>query len=180
MVHWSQKLGYTCSAMTGNLFKLSEFIFKWINGYDMGGPKMHGELCVMIGILFWTIIGAFAAVSATQNESITLYPLLITIPFHLYLSGTLEVWGLIKSNDEEPATKTEKQQTFQMSAVKSPIQPEVASSAEEPEVTQPVDVQSERSSLFDTVSISLDELKEVEDIEKSFGYKTEKALNLSE
>jgi uncharacterized membrane protein YoaK (UPF0700 family) len=101
LVHWSQKLGYNCSAMTGNLFKLSEFFFKWFNGYDLGGPKMNGEIMIIIGIMFWSVIGAMAAVSVTKyHEVVSLYPLLGTVPLHLYLSGCLEVWGLIPSSEE--------------------------------------------------------------------------------
>lgn len=210
MVHWSQKLGYTCSAMTGNMFKLSEFFFKWFNGYDLGGPKMHGEILIIMGIMVFSVMGAMGAVSVTKyHEVVTLYPLMGTIPFHLYLSGCLEVWGLLGSgekgevegggeggkSDSPPNPSVEMTSPahsldllHSSNSVESPLQmqggPRGEASVDEEgrrsSIVTDEDHHHSRGSVFERVSITLEELQEVEDLEKSFGYRVEKSMNLAE
>lgn len=76
MVHWSQKLGYTCSAMTGNFFKLSEYLlFNWVNNdYDLGGPMIHGEIAIVLGIVLFSFLGASVAVIVTKYHEFDLVP----------------------------------------------------------------------------------------------------------
>ena len=191
MVHWSQKLGYTCSAMTGNMFKLAEFCFKWFNGYDLGGPKAHGEVLIICGIMFWSVMGAMVAVTVTKyHEVVTLYPLLGTIPLHLYLSGCLEAWGLFTTTDtveRKPDPETSK--NVELRNVESPLQSncdEIATAndsggpTENPELSKSEDLRDSRSSLFESISVTLEDLQDLENVEKSFGYQVEKSMNLSE
>lgn len=205
MVHWSQKLGYTCSAMTGNMFKLSEFFFKWFNGYDLGGPKMHGEILIIIGIMVCSVMGAMAAVTVTKyKEVVTLYPLIGTIPFHLYLSGCLEVWGILGSSgtkttgdsDKSNSSVVEMTHSQDLHSVESPMQSQ-GGARDNPSSCEGGTTQQEgsgsprssiitdedhhsRGSIFERVSITMEELQAVEDVEQSFGYRVEKSMNLTE
>lgn len=181
MVHWSQKLGYTCSAMTGNFFKLSEYFFKWFNGYDLGGPKVHGEIMIVIGIVLFSFVGASLAVTITKyHEVVTLYPLLATIPFHLYLSGCCEVWGWVSPENPPPSPAP----GVEMKApVQSPLQSsstEIDSEQSQQHAKENRESESGRSSLFDSESITPKDVKDLRDIEKSFEYISEKAMDLTE
>lgn len=97
MVHWSKSLGYVCSAMTGNMFKLSEFLFKAAAGYDVGGPKAVGDFIIILCIEISAMIGGLCALGmliASQNmEYVVFTPIFASVPFHLYLSGCFYKWG---------------------------------------------------------------------------------------
>jgi uncharacterized membrane protein YoaK (UPF0700 family) len=97
LVHWTQKLGYTTTAMTASMFKMAEILFKFINGYDIGGPKQNGEALILFSIFFWSLTGALTAVLFIKffPETYELIPLLLTIPFNLYFAGCFHKWGWI-------------------------------------------------------------------------------------
>eukprot|EP00602_Paraphysomonas_sp_CaronLab_P008220 CAMPEP_0185020630 /NCGR_PEP_ID=MMETSP1103-20130426/3254_1 /TAXON_ID=36769 /ORGANISM="Paraphysomonas bandaiensis, Strain Caron Lab Isolate" /LENGTH=245 /DNA_ID=CAMNT_0027551645 /DNA_START=402 /DNA_END=1139 /DNA_ORIENTATION=- len=197
LVHWSQKLGYTCSAMTGNMFKLSEIIFKLCVGYDLGGAKMHGEALILFGIFFGSLVGALSAVGVLQiTENLSIMPLLVTVPFHLYLAGCLEEWGWITKADvdKQPTLNTDSDNRpggvkldnpsdVELANTKSPLSLDCNSSAtvsgrESMSSAKSCDEDrsSSSSSVFQRTSITADELKDVEAVEQSFGYKVEKSL----
>ena len=102
LVHWTQKLGYVCTAMTGNMFKLAELIFSWSCGYDIGGPRMHGEVLILLSIFFWSLTGAAVAVIVIKfgTERAELLPLLLCVPPNLYFGGCFEAWGWLNPEAE--------------------------------------------------------------------------------
>lgn len=200
LVHWNQKLGYTCSAMTGNLFKLAEQIFLISHGYDLGGPKMNGEFFVTIAILVSSMVGALFAIYMIKiSESVSHIPLLVTLPFHFYLGGCLKAWGVwgfthaSSTNDGKAACNVAQgssgaghegvELSDTGSSVKSPLSSHYSSSVDRsgnvlsaaPSRAASTDT-SASSSNFERRSVTLAELQQLEDIEASFGYKAEKAL----
>ena len=99
LVHWSQKLGYTCTAMTGNMFKMAELLYLWFNGYTERGPKLYGEAVILFAIFFWSLNGAILAVIIIEYtpESMQLVPLACCVLPNLYFAGCFHEWGWITS-----------------------------------------------------------------------------------
>ncbi len=178
LVHWSQKLGYVCSAMTGNMFKLAEIMFKFVNGYDVGGPLQHGEALIFFAIFFSSLVGALSAVFMIKDgELIALYPLLITVPIHLYLAGCFEEWGWLPREttilEERKDEKTNVD--IELGAVQSPIQgsKDGTSSVERSSVSSK---DRESSIIFEVCRITEAEIQEVLEIENSYNYRRDKAM----
>ena len=102
LVHWSQKLGYTCSAMSGNMFKLIELLFKIVIGYISRTPKLNGELVTLKCLLLFSFVGAVCAVIALRIfEDMALLPLLLTILPHLHYAGCFRSWGWVPSGKDK-------------------------------------------------------------------------------
>jgi uncharacterized membrane protein YoaK (UPF0700 family) len=92
--HWSSKLGYVVMLHTGNMLKLSESLFLFLNGYTSGGPKMRGDTVLLFFLILSSLVGAvLASLSLVYAPRASLIPILATIPLHLHLSGTTKVWG---------------------------------------------------------------------------------------
>ena len=173
LVHWSQKLGYICSAMTGNMFKIAEIIFNFLSGYDVGGPKMHGEALIYVAIFTSSVTGALSAVYMLKHsELVALYPLLTTVPLHLYLAGCFEEWGFLSraGTASDSASSSE----VELGGIVSPIQ---GNSSETTDSSQR-DSTSERPStvLFEVCRISDAEIKDVKEIESGYAYRRDKAM----
>ena len=96
LIHWSQKLGYVCSAMTGNMFKLAEVAFKVYAGYDVGGPKEHGDALILLCITFWAMAGGLTSLGMISAfidvEYVIFIPVFAVIPLHLHFAGCLNRW----------------------------------------------------------------------------------------
>jgi uncharacterized membrane protein YoaK (UPF0700 family) len=94
LAHWSSKLGYVLMLHTGNMLKLSEALFLFLNGYTSGGPKMRGDTVLLFFLILSSLGGALlASLSLVYAPRASLIPILATIPLHLHLSGTTKVWG---------------------------------------------------------------------------------------
>lgn len=94
LAHWSSKLGYVVMLHTGNLFKLSEWLFLFANGYSVGGAKMRGDAIILFFLIVSSLIGALcASMALVYVPRASLVPVLLTVPLHLHLSGCLQVWG---------------------------------------------------------------------------------------
>jgi hypothetical protein len=124
LVHWTQKLGYTCSAMTGNMFKIAEYIFMIANGMDLGGPKINGEVVILVCIFSGALIGVLLAVASLQlNEAISLFPLLFTIPLHLHYAGCYKEWGWVAHHNPSSslAATSKPHDAVELSTMTSPL-----------------------------------------------------------
>lgn len=94
LAHWCNKLGYTLMLHTGNIFKLSETGFLLLNGYAVGGAKARGDAVLLLCLIVSSLFGAFFAVQVLLHAPrVSCVPVLVTVPLHLHLSGTLAVWG---------------------------------------------------------------------------------------
>lgn len=174
LVHWSQKLGYICSAMTGNMFKIAEIIFNFLSGYDVGGPKMHGEALIYVAIFSSSVTGALCAVYMLRHsELVALYPLLTTVPLHLYLAGCFEEWGFISSGAVSGDTG-QSSSDIELGDVVSPIQ---GNNSETTDSSQRAST-SERPStiIFEVCRISDAEIKDVKEIESGYAFRRDKAM----
>jgi hypothetical protein len=183
LVHWSQKLGYICSAMTGNMFKIAELMFNFFNGYDVGGPKMHGEALIYVSIFASALVGALSAIYMFRHgEVVALYGLIATVPFHLYLAGCLEEWGLI-TGDADPKPKPDAASlTVELGRIHSPMVEvetpsarSVRSDSESFGLTRNSD-SDRRNSIFEVMPISDAEIQDTLDVESGYAYRRDKAM----
>lgn len=94
LAHWSSKLGYVVMLHTGNMFKLAEALWLFLNGYAVGGAKMRGDAVMLLCLILSSLGGAvLASLSLVYAPRASLIPVLATVPMHLHLSGTTAVWG---------------------------------------------------------------------------------------
>lgn len=190
LVHWSQKLGYTCTAMTGNMFKMAELLFVWFCGYTERGPKLYGEAVILGAIFASSLVGAVLAVFIIYllPESWQLIPLLCCVPPNLYFAGCFHEWGWIARPNPMPVSDDLNQngEDTKLSNVMSVMHTPTDSD----KIGDSGDVDNRRSrssiseafhrlsaaELFTPVSISEEEAKQCEEIENAQGYKREKSM----
>lgn len=194
LVHWTQKLGYNCTAMTGNMFKLAELGFCWWQGYNIGGPQMHGEVLILFAIFFWSLVGATLAVVIIKftSEAVELIPLLICVVPNLYLGGCFKEWGWLKSEPDEP-TDEEQSEGSVASETISALHRDTGSSSmgalsmghkstDSASVGRPSRFASTASRLsnfsaevFTKRTLSVEEAKELEEVDVSATYRKQRA-----